>query len=166
MSGKRRSKRIVSNPTAVLPESKSGNGDNGTKGVKRKRPAAASASAAADIDEVQRGRLERALEQRIYLIDREISNAADMHFVVLGAVGKVYYVDINATPRCSCIDYRMRGGQCKHLYFVLCRVLKLPLSHPYFSRQEKRPGMSGEELLQIHELGKLKKALSCAFLDL
>lgn len=60
----------------------------------------------------------RALGQRILLLRTE-----DKSFSVLGTSGVVYRVNLHQTPTCTCPDYNTRGGRCKHIYFVLCRVL-------------------------------------------
>jgi len=48
-------------------------------------------------------------------------------FAVLGSTGNVYNVRIAQTPHCSCPDHE-RGNLCKHIIFVLLRVLGLSAS--------------------------------------
>jgi hypothetical protein len=51
---------------------------------------------------------------------------------VLGATGNVYDVALAELPRCSCMDFRFRGraARCKHILFVLLRVLGAPRDDP------------------------------------
>lgn len=64
------------------------------------------------------GRARRALTQRLILVGSETSR-----FEVLGSTGNHYFVDIEKRPRCTCPDNRFRHARCKHIYFVLRRVL-------------------------------------------
>jgi hypothetical protein len=68
-------------------------------------------------------RRERALQQRLYLLERR--SASD--FTVLGSTGNAYAVSLEPLPRCSCPDFRFHGRskRCKHILFVL-RVLGAP----------------------------------------
>lgn len=50
-------------------------------------------------------------------------------FFVLGATGNVYSVKLEKRPSCTCPD-AAKGNTCKHLLFVMLRVLKLPESDP------------------------------------
>lgn len=50
-------------------------------------------------------------------------------FVVLGATGNVYNVKISRHPHCNCPDHE-KGNLCKHILFVMLRVLKLSTSNP------------------------------------
>jgi hypothetical protein len=67
------------------------------------------------------GRRERALHERLYLLERRSRDT----FAVLGATGNVYDVALSEAPSCSCMDFRFRGrtARCKHIMFVLIRVL-------------------------------------------
>ena len=69
-------------------------------------------------------RRERALHQRLYLLERRTAS----EFVVLGNTGNAYDVTLEPLPRCSCPDWRFRGRaqRCKHILFVLLRVLAAP----------------------------------------
>lgn len=50
-------------------------------------------------------------------------------FNVLGATGNVYTVTISRHPHCSCPDHA-KGNVCKHILFVMLRVLKLDKKDP------------------------------------
>ena len=82
-------------------------------------------------------RLERALAQRMYLIDREdqldaeSSTVTSAAFSVLGSTGNVYRVCISTVPDCDCPDFvRNPSHSCKHVLFVLSRVLRVPTTNP------------------------------------
>lgn len=77
-------------------------------------------------------RRRRALAQRILFISAR-STADDVDVEVLGTTGTAYHVQFhNARCRwtCSCPDFVRRGCQCKHIIFVLARVLALDVSDP------------------------------------
>ena len=78
-------------------------------------------------------RLNRALSQRLYLIEeKDISNTEEsFHFLgrrydVLGSTGNVYNVLISKFPSCSCPDFTGKNHVCKHLFFVMIKVLHEP----------------------------------------
>ncbi|CAF0848286.1 unnamed protein product [Didymodactylos carnosus] len=97
------------------------------KRLKRYRPSATSAV---------RVRIERALSQRLYLIaqthtsDDEISR----EYKVLGQTGNVYDVVISRMPTCNCPD-ALRNSLCKHILFVMHRVLKVHRKSPLLYQQ-------------------------------
>lgn len=74
-------------------------------------------------------RLERAFRQRIYLMSAEKSpsNIVQFYsFIVMGASGKPYELSVSrcGTVYCSCPDHSQNRKLCKHLLFLLIRVLK------------------------------------------
>ncbi|KAL1202215.1 hypothetical protein V5N11_018169 [Cardamine amara subsp. amara] len=77
-------------------------------------------------------RIIRALRHRIRLLHRP--NAGTFH--VLGATCNVYTVTLTATPTCTCPD---RKKPCKHILFVLIRVLGIPLDDKCFRQRRLRP---------------------------
>lgn len=76
-------------------------------------------------------RIERAYQHRLYLIEERMigSPPTGSEFVVLGATGNVYSVKVEQRPSCTCPD-AAKGNTCKHLLFVMLRVLKLSPSDP------------------------------------
>ena len=79
---------------------------------------------------------------RLFLVDWTVdpgaatSPAARKHlFVVLGSTGNVYRVQMSCSPGCDCPDAN-KGRVCKHIYFVMCKVLKVDhtTSHIPFQR--------------------------------
>ncbi|KAL9279165.1 putative transferase chromatin regulator PHD family [Arabidopsis thaliana] len=77
-------------------------------------------------------RILRALRHRIRLLHRP--NAGTFH--VLGATCNVYTVTLMATPTCTCPD---RKKPCKHILFVLIRVLGIPLDDKCLRQRRLRP---------------------------
>ncbi|KAM3212481.1 hypothetical protein ACQJBY_065494 [Aegilops geniculata] len=76
-------------------------------------------------------RIIRALQHHLLLLHR-----AGADFFVLGATGNVYTVTLATTPACTCPD---PGAPCKHILFVLLRVLGLSLDEACVWRQSLRP---------------------------
>lgn len=79
-------------------------------------------------------RIQRAFQHRLYLIDKKMiasdgSSPSGCEFYVLGATGNVYTVKLETKPSCTCPD-AAKGHTCKHILFVMLRVLKLPQSDP------------------------------------
>lgn len=69
-------------------------------------------------------RIERALSQRIFLIER-----VDTHVFAVAGLTNNYRVTLSAENFrghcCTCPDYVRRQDMCKHIAFVLFRVFKL-----------------------------------------
>jgi len=81
-------------------------------------------------------RLERALQQRLYLIRHERhGDGLGARFAVLGNTGNVYEVNLGLLPTCTCVDFVMKKKPCKHLLFVWLRVLKKRTSNPLVWQQ-------------------------------
>eukprot|EP00878_Enallax_costatus_P008630 GHUV01009023.1.p1 GENE.GHUV01009023.1~~GHUV01009023.1.p1 ORF type:complete len:344 (+),score=82.61 GHUV01009023.1:103-1134(+) len=83
-------------------------------------------------------RIQRALPgsgHRMFLINtKELAPAGapggrSQEFAVLGATGNVYNVTISRHPHCTCPDHA-KGNLCKHILFVMLRVLKLATDNP------------------------------------
>jgi hypothetical protein len=70
------------------------------------------------------GRKVRAKVQKLYLIERK--PPADKYirgFAIMGSTGNLYDVTITYTPKCTCPDYVTRHKRCKHIYFILMRIM-------------------------------------------
>jgi len=76
------------------------------------------------IDESNTKRRERGMTQPIYVLGCNMGAESAM-FDVLGTSKTVYHVTYSPTeaPRCSCPDHIVRGNTCKHIYFLVDRVL-------------------------------------------
>merc|ERR1719210_2478032 len=92
-------------------------------------------------------RTQRALNQRLYLISRRVQELENI-FVVLGSTGNVYYVKFKPDDRikCSCFDARSRKRNCKHILFVLLRVLAVDADHVVLKRPPGRNIIKADEL--------------------
>eukprot|EP00929_Paragymnodinium_shiwhaense_P011559 TRINITY_DN11744_c0_g1_i2.p1 TRINITY_DN11744_c0_g1~~TRINITY_DN11744_c0_g1_i2.p1 ORF type:complete len:349 (-),score=42.55 TRINITY_DN11744_c0_g1_i2:55-1101(-) len=75
-------------------------------------------------------RIVRALEQRLYLLERQPPDDGEAVFAVLGSTGNVYHVTLGTQPSCDCPDFLRRRASCKHLLFVMIRVLRLETDDP------------------------------------
>ncbi|KAL2934518.1 Mitogen-activated protein kinase kinase kinase 1 [Bienertia sinuspersici] len=76
-------------------------------------------------------RLKNALFHHLQLLYR-----SDPNLYVLGATGNVYKVSISSTPSCTCPD---RVTPCKHILFVLIKVLGIPPDDPILRRETLKP---------------------------
>ncbi|KAJ3033859.1 hypothetical protein HDV00_005708, partial [Rhizophlyctis rosea] len=90
--------------------------DVGEKRLRRERK-----FASADV----RVRIERALTQRMFLIDRKVVSGLQQEFRVLGSTGNVYTVTISHLLSCDCPDSQ-KGNLCKHILFIFLKVLRCP----------------------------------------
>ena len=69
-------------------------------------------------------RKQRALTQKLYLIEtlpQKEENVRD--YIVMGSTGNVYQVSIKGTPSCSCPDNTTRKKICKHIFFILVKIM-------------------------------------------
>ena len=76
----------------------------------------------------QEAREYRAKTQKIYLINRDVTNNS-AKFKVLGTTGKVYDIVLSGTPTCTCMDFQNRRAKCKHILFMLVRIFNV--TDPY-----------------------------------
>ncbi len=74
-------------------------------------------------------RKERGKVQKLYLIERlPYKSNYEKNYIIMGSTGNIYQVDIKDTPACSCPDYQTRFNRCKHIYFVLIRIMRVKSS--------------------------------------
>lgn len=67
-------------------------------------------------------RKSRADKQKLFLIETNIIN--DLYeYVIMGTTGNAYTVTMHESPTCSCPDHVTRKTRCKHIYFVLLKIL-------------------------------------------
>lgn len=75
-------------------------------------------------------RKQRGKTQNIYLVESRYNDSVEKReYVVLGSTGNVYTVEISICPTCTCPDYMTRGKRCKHIYFILTRVMKITVQN-------------------------------------
>jgi hypothetical protein len=65
-------------------------------------------------------RKQRAFSQKLFLIE----TCSSTKYVVMGSTGNVYDVLISRVPLCTCPDNTVNKRRCKHIYFILCKVMK------------------------------------------
>lgn len=72
----------------------------------------------------------RGMHQRIFLIlTHEYDDTEhERKYEVMGTTGNVYTVCIVNVPTCTCPDYMTRNKRCKHIYFVLTRIMKVKVA--------------------------------------
>ncbi|OJJ03760.1 hypothetical protein ASPVEDRAFT_43266 [Aspergillus versicolor CBS 583.65] len=80
-----------------------------------------------------RERLDRAISQRMFVVGQTVTGTdenPDLGFDIVGSTGNIYKTVIRKEPTCSCPDAR-NGNQCKHICYVLAKVLKAPAELQY-----------------------------------
>lgn len=74
------------------------------------------------------GRIGRAFTDNLYLVESippENEEDYTRKYSVMGSTGNVYKVTIENEPTCTCPDFRIRRNRCKHIFFILIRVMKV-----------------------------------------
>ena len=70
-------------------------------------------------------KIKDALKQRMFLIDYS-SNDQSLYFKIENYSSKVYDITINSNKiTCTCPDYNIRNRICRHILFILSRILKI-----------------------------------------
>lgn len=78
-------------------------------------------------------RKQRGLSQKLYLIEA----TTNYDYTIMGSTGNVYNVKITNSPTCTCPDHMTRHNRCKHIYFVLLRIMKAAnCDQPNYSNDE------------------------------
>lgn len=70
-------------------------------------------------------RKENALKDKLYYIESQKKSEIKKAYKVMGTTGNIYTVTLSNKIGCSCPDYKFRHKKCKHIYFVLIKLLKL-----------------------------------------
>lgn len=77
---------------------------------------------------------ERALTQRMFALSRQRDTSNPDHptetISLAGTTGNVYTIVIDKLPSCDC-PHAMKGNQCKHIAYVMSRVLRAPAHLEY-----------------------------------
>ena len=70
-------------------------------------------------------RKEKGRTETIYL--RRVKNISELNreYDILGSSGKTYTLWINEKPTCTCPDFHGRTLRCKHIYYVLDKILNV-----------------------------------------
>ncbi|KAF4468106.1 E3 ubiquitin- ligase Zswim2 [Fusarium albosuccineum] len=75
----------------------------------------------------------RALSQRFYVLNRTRGGTDDCpeeDIEMTGSTGNIYNVHIGKRPSCTCPHFE-KGNQCKHILYVMSRVLNAPFNLVY-----------------------------------
>ncbi|PTU17378.1 hypothetical protein P175DRAFT_0536201 [Aspergillus ochraceoroseus IBT 24754] len=78
-------------------------------------------------------RFKRAITQRMFVVGQTVAGtdqAPELQFDIVGTTGNLYKTIIGKEPACNCPD-ALKGHQCKHIYYVLAKVLKAPAHLQY-----------------------------------
>jgi len=68
----------------------------------------------------------RAKTEKLYLIESLQSDRAEIkQYDIMGSTGNVYTVTICNQPTCTCPYYVSRHIRCKHIYFILIRIMNV-----------------------------------------
>ncbi|EME38825.1 hypothetical protein DOTSEDRAFT_57162 [Dothistroma septosporum NZE10] len=119
----------------------------------------------------------RAFTQRMFVVDRQRHEATEGRALahpteivrLAGTTGNIYTVTIDKLPSCDC-PYARKGNQCKHIVYVLARVLRAPAHLEYqlafISPElrelfEKAPPMPSETADDSAKDGNRKKLTDC-----
>lgn len=68
----------------------------------------------------------RGLNQKLFLIESIDNDVMKRQYVIMGSTGNVYTVSITNTPSCTCPDHQQRKNICKHIYFVMLKIMRVP----------------------------------------
>ena len=69
-------------------------------------------------------RKQRGLSERIYLLDAKFDSDV-WNLTIKGQSKSVYKIILsNENVKCKCMDFNIRKNVCKHMYFILGRILK------------------------------------------
>ena len=84
-----------------------------------------------------RTRKRKAYNEPIYLLGLEqITNDFTRVFKVIGSTKHTYTVTINEHPSCTCPDHCIRKITCKHMYFVMLRIMEVPFIHSKYTQKQ------------------------------
>ena len=73
-------------------------------------------------------RREKAFNEPIYLLNmKKPDNNSNRQFNVMGTSGNKYKITIGNICVCTCPDFA-NGNLCKHIYFILLRVMKITIA--------------------------------------
>ncbi|KAL5340029.1 hypothetical protein BJX70DRAFT_397265 [Aspergillus crustosus] len=98
-------------------------------------------------------RLQRATTQRMFVVGQTVAGTdeiPELTFDIVGSTGNIYKTFIGKEPTCSCPD-GMKGNQCKHICYVLVKVLNAPTHLQY------QLAFLTTELREIYEKSPLRQ---------
>ena len=80
------------------------------------------------LNKMSSGRIERCFTENIYLIEslpEDEDNPYERSYIIMGNSGRTYTVTISHRPKCTCPDFIRRANRCKHIFFVLIRIMNV-----------------------------------------
>ncbi len=83
-----------------------------------------------DTERMRRGKTDKLF--LVHITQDSKNDACPLTVDVMGTTGNVYKVRICENPTCTCPDFIKRGRRCKHIYFVLEKVLN---AHEYANQK-------------------------------
>ncbi|KAJ3016865.1 UNVERIFIED_CONTAM: hypothetical protein HDU68_011976 [Siphonaria sp. JEL0065] len=99
---------------------------------------------------VLKQRIERALSLRQRLLAKRVISPTHTDYKVISSTqGAAYTCSLKKDPECECVDWEV-GKNCKHLLFVLLKVLKRDPSDPLVYQKS----LLQEELEDIFRVGR------------
>lgn len=111
-------------------------------------------------------RKQRGVTQKLFLIETlQIKDETSREYIIMGSTGNVYNVNITHNPTCTCPDYITRGNRCKHIFFVLVRIMKVidPDKKRYTDGDLKEMFSNISEITNVLCVGKqIKDKYSCS----
>ena len=69
-------------------------------------------------------------------------------YVIIGTTNNSYTVTVSNIVTCTCPDHETRQVRCKHIYFVLCKILKIENGDEdkyFYTNSKLRTIFDGEE---------------------
>jgi len=75
-------------------------------------------------------RMARARVQRLFCLGQHVNGPHSREYDILGSTGNVYQVKLEKILSCTCPDFT-RGHHCKHLFFVMTRVVRAKDKYVY-----------------------------------
>ena len=76
---------------------------------------------------------------------------------ILGTKGNIYIVTLNGVPTCTCLDFENTKSKCKHIIYVLHKVLEIDINKTSFTYTEIYNAITSK---QLHKKIKIMKSNS------
>lgn len=101
-------------------------------------------------------RLERGITQTMPLIKEEVKES-ELLYKVRGTQKKIYDIILDNEWSCTCPDFLNRGELCKHIYFILKRVL-------HYGTEELKEGIEDHQVFkQASDVAKKHQRLAAEY---
>lgn len=121
-----------------------------------------------DTHTYEQHRLEKCLKEKMVLVACErAEDEKGVIYHVQGGSGNTYKLTLGSLPVCSCPDQRVRQGLCKHILFVLIKILKVTprdIESGVLPEDEKRLVLDATDQLDATLFKPLFKVPSSAML--